>query len=79
LEKRVSVLTGNPGVGKTTVLARTVSVLRVRGVSVGGMFSREVREGGVRVGFELVDVAAAKVGRLAQLTSETARVWASTV
>jgi nucleoside-triphosphatase len=61
------ILTGNPGVGKTTVLARTVSALRGRGVSVGGMFSREVREGAARVGFEIVDIAAAKVGCLASV------------
>ena len=59
------ILTGSPGVGKTTVLARTVSDLRARGVSVGGMFSREVREGGVRVGFEIVDVASGRRGWLA--------------
>ncbi len=66
MEKRVLVLTGNPGVGKTTVLARTISGLRERGISVGGMFSREVRDGVSRVGFEIVDVATAKIGWLAQ-------------
>ncbi len=65
--KRILILTGSPGVGKTTVLAKTVSDLRGRGVNVGGMFSREVREGTNRVGFELVDVAAAKVGCLASV------------
>jgi nucleoside-triphosphatase len=67
LEKRILILTGNPGVGKTTVLAKTVSTLRGRGVSVGGMFSREVRKGAVRVGFEIVDIAVAKVGCLASI------------
>jgi nucleoside-triphosphatase len=67
LEKRVLILTGSPGVGKTTVLARTVSALRGRGVSVGGMFSREVRQGAERVGFEIVDIASAKVGCLASV------------
>jgi nucleoside-triphosphatase len=70
LEKRVLILTGNPGVGKTTVLARTVSTLRGRGVSVGGMFSREVREGAARVGFEIVDISSAKVGWLAQMNQK---------
>jgi len=70
LEKRVFILTGAPGAGKTTVLAKTVSALRGRGVSVGGMFSREVREGNLRVGFEIVDVAAAKVGRLANVSQK---------
>ncbi len=70
MEKRVLILTGNPGVGKTTVLAKAVSDLRGRGVSVGGMFSREVREGKERVGFEIVDVANAKVGWLAQVKQQ---------
>lgn len=56
--------------GKTTVLARAVSALRGQGVSVGGMFSREVREGSSRVGFEIVDVACAKVGWLAHVNQQ---------
>ena len=70
MEKRVLILTGNPGVGKTTVLARTVSALRERNVKVGGMFSREVRENQTRVGFEIVDVTAAKVGWLAHINQK---------
>jgi nucleoside-triphosphatase THEP1 len=35
LEKRVFLLTGQPGIGKTTVLVIVVSNLRGRGVSVG--------------------------------------------
>ncbi len=67
MEKRVLVLTGAPGVGKTMILAKTVSALRGKGIFVGGMFTREVREDNVRVGFEVVDVAAAKVGWLASV------------
>lgn len=70
LEKRVLILTGATGVGKTTVLAKVVSDLHGRGVSVGGMFSREVREGTARVGFEVVDIAAAKVGWLARVNGQ---------
>jgi nucleoside-triphosphatase len=70
LEKRVFILTGAPGIGKTTVLAKVVSELHGKGVSVGGMFSREVREGSERVGFEVVDIAAAKVGWLAHVNGQ---------
>jgi len=49
---RVLLVTGPPGVGKTAVLTKTVKMLRQRGFNVGGMLSREVRENGVRVGFE---------------------------
>jgi len=54
-------------VGKTTVLTRTVDILKKQGHSVGGMLSREVREGGVRVGFEILDVADGRRGWLAQV------------
>ncbi len=47
-------LTGRPGIGKTTALKRVVDMLRAAGFSVGGMLTLEVREGGVRVGFKVV-------------------------
>ncbi len=71
LEKRILIITGPPRVGKTTVLAKSVSVLRGKGVRVGGMFSREVREGNARVGFEVVNVSSAKVGWLAHVNQKT--------
>ncbi len=61
------ILTGSPGSGKTTVLEKTVKALKERGIRVGGMISREVREGGVRVGFEISDVATGKRGWLAHV------------
>ena len=59
---RILVLTGAPGVGKTTVLTKTVDALKAKGVSVGGMISREVRENNVRVGFEILDLTSGKHG-----------------
>jgi nucleoside-triphosphatase len=46
-------LEGRPGVGKTTVAERLAGMLRDRGVPVRGFLTRERREGGRRVGFEL--------------------------
>jgi nucleoside-triphosphatase len=46
-------LEGRPGVGKTTALARVVELLRAEGGSVTGFLTRELREGGARVGFTL--------------------------
>jgi nucleoside-triphosphatase len=43
LQKRIFLLTGSPGVGKTTLLLKVVEALRAKGYSVGGMISREVR------------------------------------
>ena len=56
LRKRVLLLTGNPGVGKTTVLTKAVNALKAKGFSVGGIISRELRAGGTRVGFEILDL-----------------------
>ena len=67
MRKRVILLTGNPGVGKTTVLTKTVNVLKQKGYCVGGMISREVREGGTRLGFELLDLRGSRRGWLARI------------
>jgi len=60
-------LTGRPGVGKTTVLIETIRELEGRGLRVGGMVSREFRDGGVRVGFEISDLASGQKGWLAHV------------
>lgn len=65
MQKRVLLITGNPGVGKTTVLLKTADMLRTRGFTVGGMLSREVRSSGTRVGFEVLDLYTGKTGWLA--------------
>ena len=70
LRKRVLVLTGAPGVGKTTVLTKTVDALKAKGFSVGGMVSREVRDGNVRVGFEILDLTNSKHGWLAHVNQK---------
>jgi nucleoside-triphosphatase len=71
LAKRVLLLTGAPGIGKTTVLIKTVEALKERGISVGGMVSHEVRESNMRIGFEIMDLASGKYGWLAHVSQET--------
>lgn len=65
--KRLVFITGLPGVGKTTVLLKAAEVLRGLGYKVGGMLSREVRENGTRVGFEIIDFATGRRGWLAHV------------
>ncbi len=65
--KRVFLLTGAPGVGKTTVLQKTVELVRAQGVEVGGMVSLEARRNGVRVGFEIIDLQDGSRGWLAHV------------
>jgi nucleoside-triphosphatase len=64
-------LTGAPGVGKTTVLIKTVEALKFKGISVGGMISREAREDNVRVGFEIIDLTYGKHGWLAHVDQKS--------
>lgn len=66
--KRLIFITGRSGVGKTSVLLRAVDALKAKGYKVGGMISREVRERGVRVGFEIVDFHTGRRGWLAHVT-----------
>jgi len=63
-------LTGAPGVGKTTVLIETAEALKAQGVSVGGMISREARIGNARVGFEITDLTNNKHGWLAHVNQK---------
>ncbi len=70
MQKRVLLITGAPGVGKTTVLIKTVEALKAQGVSVGGMISREVREGNTRVGFEIIDLTNGNRGWLAHVNQK---------
>ncbi|MEM2254648.1 MAG: NTPase [Candidatus Bathyarchaeia archaeon] len=69
--KHVLLLTGSPGVGKTTLLLRVIEALKSKGYSVGGMVSREVRAGGARIGFEILDLAGGKRGWLAHVNQKT--------
>lgn len=48
------VLTGSPGVGKTTIVKNTVKTLVEQGITVSGFYTTELRENGNRVGFDVV-------------------------
>lgn len=54
--KRIWLLTGEPGCGKTTALMKIVNAVRARGYSIGGVVAAEKRIRGIRVGFEIVDL-----------------------
>lgn len=70
MRKHVLLLTGNPGVGKTSVLLKVVESLKAEGYSVGGMISREVRAQGMRIGFEILDLNSARRGWLAHVNQK---------
>jgi nucleoside-triphosphatase len=49
---------------------KVVNALRERGICVGGMISREAREGGTRVGFEILDLSSGRHGWLAHVNQK---------
>lgn len=61
------ILTGRPGVGKTTIIIEVVKLLKDWNVSVGGFISREVRDKGLRIGFEVIDLTSGRRGWLARV------------
>jgi len=65
--KSLFFITGRPGIGKTTVLLNVANGLRRQGYRVGGMLSREVRQEGTRIGFEIADFATGQRGWLAHV------------
>jgi len=57
-------VTGNPGVGKTTLVLRVVEGVPLK---CGGMVTLEIRKVGRRVGFSVRDILTGKEGVLAHL------------
>lgn len=63
---RLVLLTGPPGVGKTTMVSRLYAHYSAKGLKIAGITTREEREHGHRVGFKVKDLATGKEGWLAQ-------------
>ncbi|MBO3799602.1 MAG: NTPase [Candidatus Brockarchaeota archaeon] len=61
-------ITGRPGIGKTTLISKVFKGLRDKGVSAGGMITYEVREKGVRTGFIVEDLKTGLKGIMASIT-----------
>lgn len=68
---RVVLLTGHPGVGKTTIVNRVYEHYSKNGFKIEGLTTREVREGGRRTGFMITDLSSGKEGWLARKESGT--------
>ena len=61
----ILILTGAPGIGKTTAVIHSVKMLKNRGLNVGGVVSKEIRINNMRVGFEFVDLVTNETNVLA--------------
>ena len=56
--KQAYLLSGAPGAGKTTIIKQTIDMINRK---AGGFYTREIRQQGVRQGFELVTLDGASV------------------
>jgi len=70
----IFIVTGDPGVGKTTVVMRVAETLKQRGLKVGGIISREIRSNNVRIGFEFVDLTTNERATLSSITGRGPRM-----
>jgi nucleoside-triphosphatase len=70
----IIVLTGAPGVGKTTAAMRAARALNDRGLNVGGIVSRELRTNNMRIGFEFIDLITNNTNVLASITGNGPKV-----
>jgi len=61
-------LTGNPGSGKSTVVAMVCERLKREGIKIGGIATPEVRVKGERIGFKVVDLNSGTSNWLASTT-----------
>ena len=50
-------ITGPPGIGKTTLLEKIKNKIKDSGFSIGGMYCPEIRENNKRTGFNIIDIA----------------------
>ena len=62
-------ITGKPRSGKTTLCKRIIDPLGSE-YKVGGILTQEIKEGGVRKGFKVMDLARGKEGVLAHVNQE---------
>ncbi|XP_004620377.1 cancer-related nucleoside-triphosphatase isoform X1 [Sorex araneus] len=62
-------LTGPPGVGKTTLIQKATEVLISSGMPIDGFYTEEVRQGGRRIGFDVVTLSGMR-GPLSRVGSE---------
>jgi nucleoside-triphosphatase len=52
--KKNILITGVPGIGKTTIIVRLLEALK--DFCAAGFYTKEIRRGGIRKGFELIDL-----------------------
>lgn len=67
-------ITGSPGVGKSTLIKKIEDYLKENSLPVGGLYSPEIKRDGKRQGFALIDIFTGKKGILASKTGSGPKV-----
>lgn len=68
-------VTGSPGIGKSTVVAKVIEKLADHpGFKIGGIQTTEIRKEGRREGFSIRDLATGKVGTLSNIKGSGPRL-----
>src|ERR1700688_4962113 len=71
---RIWLLTGPPGIGKSSLVAKVIFSVRSRGYGVGGCLTKEVRKGRERTGFRIYDLLSGNEADLASVSGLGPRV-----
>jgi nucleoside-triphosphatase len=65
------ILSGKPGIGKTTIIHALAAYLTQAGYKVGGIVSPELTENGKRTGFNIRDLTTGREETMAHTTAES--------
>jgi nucleoside-triphosphatase THEP1 len=70
----VVIITGKIGSGKTSLLSEVAGTLQKRGIPAGGILSPAITADGVRIGYDIVDVATGERKELSRLSGPDSRI-----
>ena len=63
----ILLLTGDPQVGKTTIIKKALQEIRSKQIKTGGFYTNEIREKNIRIGFEVKTILLNKKDILAHV------------